>query len=157
MIAHFESKTEENWKGYVYSLGLFLVCVIKAITYNHHVCQLTEIGFCIRTSLICLICKKTLKLSSKGRAKYTTGEIVNLVSIDCQRFTDQLGNFGVIWGTPLQLAIGIYFLYNELGVAALFGLLWIAILVPLNLIGGYIATELNFSQLAAKDRRLKVD
>ena len=135
---------------------LLLAFVIKNITYDCHVCQLNEIGFCIRNSLICMICKKALKLSSKGRTKYTSGNIINLVSIDCQRISDQLGLCRSVWGTPLQVAIGIYFLYNELGAAALFGFIGIIMLVPFSVFVGYISTKQKVSQLAAKDSRIKV-
>ena len=65
--------------------------------------------------------------------------------------------FGLVWGIPLQLVIGFYFLYHELGAAALFGFLGLVILVPLNLILGVIATKQKVSQLDSKDARMKVN
>ena len=157
MIAHFESKNEENWKGYIYSILLFLTLGHGPIVFAHHCCQLMEIGFCMRMSLTCMISKKTLRLSSRGKSDFSTGEIINLVSIDCQRISDQIDFIGCIWGIPLQLAIGMYLLYNELGVAALFGFLGALVLVPLNSILGFIATKQKVSQLDAKDARMKVN
>ena len=43
------------------------------------------------------------------------GEIVNLMSVDAQRFMDLISYVCMIWSAPYQIGLAIYFLYQELG------------------------------------------
>lgn len=43
------------------------------------------------------------------------GEIVNLMSVDAQRFMDLTAYLNMLWSAPLQIALSLYFLYQILG------------------------------------------
>ncbi len=43
------------------------------------------IGLRVRSALSSAIYRKSLRLSNGARKKYTAGEIVNLISVDCQK------------------------------------------------------------------------
>ena len=62
-----------------------------------------------------------MKLSSKTRTEHTTGEITNYISVDSQRFLDTIPYLFILWATPYQIVLVFLFLYIELGVAALAG------------------------------------
>jgi hypothetical protein len=76
----------------------------------------------VRNSLISSIFQKSLKLSSKTRTEHTVGEITNYISVDAQRFLDTIPYLCIIWATPYQVCLAFIFLYLELGVSALAGL-----------------------------------
>ena len=156
MISHVENGNEEEWKGYLYSVVLFLASILNTILFNHYVSLLLETAIRVRTALISIICRKSLRLSNAARQKFTSGEITNLVSVDAQRISDALEYIGVLWGAPLQVIIGILLIYNELGTAAWIGSIGMIILIPLNLIGGKLVEKLETRQLSAKDARIKV-
>ena len=54
-------------------------------------------------------------MSNKARKDSTLGEIVNLMSVDAQRFMDLMPYLNVIWSAPLQIALALYFLWGTLG------------------------------------------
>ena len=54
-------------------------------------------------------------MSNSARKDSTVGEIVNLMSVDAQRLMDLMAYFNLIWSSPLQMALCIYFLYNIIG------------------------------------------
>lgn len=155
LINHIDNAKEETWKGYLYALALFAASVLNTILFSHYVICLNETGIQIRSSLISAICRKALKISNSARQSYTTGEITNLVSVDCQRIADALGYIGVLWGAPVQVLISLWFIYGELGTAALVGSLGMIVLVPLNLVIGKVVKKLEKQQLTAKDARIK--
>ena len=62
------------------------------------------------------IYRKSLKLASSARQKYTTGEITNLVSVDTQRINDGLEYIGNLWGAPLQVIIAMWLVYRWIDV-----------------------------------------
>lgn len=43
------------------------------------------------------------------------GEIVNLMSVDAQRFTDLMGHINMLWSAPLQIVLALFFLWQYLG------------------------------------------
>jgi ATP-binding cassette subfamily C (CFTR/MRP) protein 1 len=40
------------------------------------------------------------------------GEIVNLMSVDAQRFMDLITYINMIWSAPLQVILALYFLWQ---------------------------------------------
>lgn len=54
-------------------------------------------------------------MSNSSRKESTVGEIVNLMSVDAQRFMDLTAYLNMIWSAPLQIALALYFLWETLG------------------------------------------
>lgn len=69
---------------------------------------------------------------------HTVGNVVNLMSNDVNRFDTGLMFFHFLWLSPLQMLLIIYFLYREIGVPALLGMLAIFIFIPLQGISAFI-------------------
>ena len=155
LINHIDSN-DPTWQGYLFATLLFLVSVVTTISFSHYVLNLAEVAIQMRSAMISAIFRKSLKLSSTARQKFTTGEITNLVSVDTQRILDNMPYTGILWGAPYQIILALILLYNELGVAALIGTLGFAVLIPPNYVGGKVVESLQEKQLAAKDSRIKV-
>jgi hypothetical protein len=60
-------------------------------------------------------------MGSRTRNKHTAGEITNYISVDAQGFLDTIPYFCIMWATPYQVVLTFVFLYLELGVASLAG------------------------------------
>lgn len=75
----------------------------------------------MRTALISAVYEKSFKLSNKARQQSTTGEIVNLQSIDSQKLADLMPFLHMIWSAPLQIGIATAWLVIILGPSALAG------------------------------------
>jgi hypothetical protein len=54
-------------------------------------------------------------MSNTARKETTVGEIVNLMSVDAQRFMDLTAYLNMIWSAPLQIGLALYFLWHTLG------------------------------------------
>jgi len=70
----------------------------------------------------CVYFPQMLKLSNAARRTSTVGEIVNLMSVDAQRFNDMMTYINMVWSGPMQITISIYFLWVVLGPSILAGL-----------------------------------
>ncbi len=51
----------------------------------------------VRTALVSVVYRKALRMSSSARKESTVGEIVNLMSVDVQRFMDLLPYVNLVW------------------------------------------------------------
>ncbi|KAK8776537.1 hypothetical protein V5799_030118, partial [Amblyomma americanum] len=70
--------------------------------------------------------------NSVARGLYTTGEIVNLMSVDIQKVMDYIEIFNLLWVTPLLICVSIWLLWGQLGIATLGGIVVMLILLPIN-------------------------
>lgn len=78
-----------------------------------YICYQT--GLRLRSSVILSVYNKSLKLSTSERAKRSTGEITNLMSVDAQRLQDLTPYLHAVWYSFLQIFLALFFLYRELG------------------------------------------
>lgn len=54
---------------------------------------------------------QALVITNSARKSSTVGEIVNLMSVDAQRFMDLATYINMIWSAPLQVTLALYFLW----------------------------------------------
>jgi len=66
-------------------------------------------------SFLSLLFFQALRVSNTLRKELTLGEIVNLMAVDAQRFTELMAYINLVWAAPLQIALAMYFLYETLG------------------------------------------
>ena len=84
---------------------------------------------------ICIMAGSSLQalcLSNKSRREKTVGEIVNLMSVDAQRFMDLMTYFHMIWSAPLQIVLSLVFLYFTMGYAIFAGFALMILMIPFN-------------------------
>jgi ABC-type bacteriocin/lantibiotic exporter with double-glycine peptidase domain len=97
-----------------------------------------------------------LRLSTAARRTSTVGEIVNLMSVDAQRFNDMMTYINMIWSGPVQITISIYFLWVTLGPSILAGLAVMIILIPVNAVIANKVKQFQVQQMNLKDKRIKM-
>ncbi|XP_063922502.1 multidrug resistance-associated protein 1 isoform X5 [Zophobas morio] len=156
LLIQFVKNSEEQWKGFFYAGLLFVTATIQTIVLSQYFNRMFVVGMRIRTALVSAIYKKSLKVSNKARKESTVGEIVNLMSVDAQKFIDLTAYINMIWSAPLQIILSLYFLWDILGPSVLAGLAVMIILIPIN---GYIANKvkvLQIKQMKNKDERVKL-
>ncbi|XP_077285787.1 multidrug resistance-associated protein 1-like [Arctopsyche grandis] len=154
LISFIENK-EHMWKGFFYTGLLLGISIVQLVIFSQYFHRMILVGIRIRTALISAIYRKTLQLSNNERKESDVGKIVNLMSVDAQRFMDLITNLNLIWSTPFQISLSLYFLWQILGPSVLAGLAVMLILIPVN---GVIANKLKtlqIKQMKNKDDRIK--
>ncbi|KAJ8721588.1 hypothetical protein PYW07_002363 [Mythimna separata] len=155
LIGFVEGK-EPIWKGYVYAIALLACATVQTMLLAHYFTRMYLVGMRIRTALTSAIYRKSLRMSNAARKESTVGEIVNLMSVDAQRFVELTAYLNMIWSAPLQIALALYFLWGILGPSVLAGLAVMIILIPVN---GLIANRVKTLQIRLmkyKDERVKL-
>lgn len=140
----------------MYAVILLITAVLQTLILSQYFNRMFLVGLRIRTALIAAIYRKALRVSNSARKESTVGEIVNLMSVDAQRFMDVTAYVNMIWSAPLQIALALYFLWGILGPSVLSGLAVMIILIPVNaLIAGKVR-HLQIKQMKNKDERVKL-
>ncbi|OQV12310.1 Multidrug resistance-associated protein 1 [Hypsibius exemplaris] len=156
LISFVESKDEETWKGYFWAVLMFLATVIQSLAGNYGWQLNVRAGMNAKAGIIAAVYRKSLKITSAVKQGSSVGEMVNLVSVDSQRFMDFMGFVHLLWSAPIQIALALYFLYTFLGVAAIAGVVTIAFTVPINAYAfTNVKTQQNI-QMREKDYRIKL-
>ncbi|TWW64338.1 Multidrug resistance-associated protein 1 ATP-binding cassette sub-family C member 1 [Takifugu flavidus] len=113
-------------------------------------------GMRLRTAIIGAVYRKALVISSTARRTSTVGEIVNLMSVDAQRFMDLITYINMIWSAPLQVVLALYFLWQTLGPSVLAGVGVMVLMVPVNAVIAMKTKTYQVAQMKSKDSRIKL-
>ncbi|CAG7824411.1 unnamed protein product, partial [Allacma fusca] len=155
LINHVNSD-EEPWKGYFYAVLMLIVNTAVIFLSEHQFLIKTLVGLRTRNALCSAVYRKSLVISSAARKEATAGEIVNLMSVDSQRFLDIMMFVTSVWSAPLDIGLTLYFLWQLLGPSALAGLAVMVLLVPVTAVVTSLREKLQTKQMAAKDERVKL-
>lgn len=156
LLIQFVEGSEPMWKGSLYSILLLLTATFQTLVLAQYFNRMFIVGMRIRTALVTAIYRKALRMSNAARKESTVGEIVNLMSVDAQRFIELTAYINMIWSAPLQIALALYFLWDELGASVLAGLLVMIILIPVNAVIANKVKTLQIRQMKSKDERVKL-
>ncbi|CAH1406917.1 unnamed protein product [Nezara viridula] len=155
VINFVSSNDEPNWHGYFYAASLLLVTSLQSLIQSQFNSRIFMVGLRMRTSLTTAIYRKALKLSSGARKHSTLGEIVNLMAVDSQTLMGVIPFLNTLWSAPLQIALALYFLWQQLGPSVLMGLGVMLVMIPANAFFANLTKNLQVKQMKYKDERVK--
>ncbi|TYH52009.1 hypothetical protein ES332_D10G321300v1 [Gossypium tomentosum] len=150
-----EKKTRDIKSGYVLALAFLGAKMVETIAQRQWIFGARQLGLRLRASLISCIYKKGLVLSSPSRQSHTSGEIINYMSVDIQRFTDFIWYLNIIWMLPIQISLAIYILHTSLGLGSLAALAATLIVMSCNIPITRIQKRYQSKIMDAKDDRMK--
>ncbi|XP_017530904.3 ATP-binding cassette sub-family C member 10 isoform X2 [Manis javanica] len=153
LVGFLEEGQEPLSSGLFYALGLAGGAILGAVLQNQYGYEVRKVTLQARGAVLNILYRKALQL---GPRRPPAGEALNLLGTDSERLLNFAGSFHEAWGLPLQLAITLYLLHQQVGVAFVGGLILALLLVPVNKM---IATRImasNQEMLQHKDARVKL-
>ncbi|XP_072165776.1 ATP-binding cassette sub-family C member 10-like [Diadema setosum] len=156
IVSFMENGKEPMRYGYYYALGLFLSTFLSAMLGTHFNYQITKIQVRVRAALITTIYRKSLAVSATTLSAFTTGQIVNFMSVDAGRIVNFCNSFHAFWSLPLEVVISLYLLYRQVGVSFLAGLAFVFLLMPVTKCLMEKIQKLNTDMMRQKDGRVKI-
>ncbi|XP_042665460.1 multidrug resistance-associated protein 1-like isoform X2 [Centrocercus urophasianus] len=156
MITVSENHTSSHGSGYGYAIALFFVVLSQTLLHQLYQRNNMLTAVKIKTAVVGLIYKKALTLASSSRQRYTTGEMVNLMSADAQQLMELIVNINLLWSAPFQITMAVIFLWKELGPSVLAGVAVLLLVIPLNALIAAKVKTLQKSQMKHSDQRVKL-
>ncbi|XP_027741237.1 multidrug resistance-associated protein 1 isoform X5 [Empidonax traillii] len=156
LLNFVNDKTAPDWQGYFYTVLLFVCACLQTLILHQyfHICFVT--GMRLKTAIVGVIYRKALVITNSARKTSTVGEIVNLMSVDAQRFMDLATYINMIWSAPLQVILALYLLWQNLGPSVLAGVAVMILLVPINAVMAMKTKTYQVAQMKSKDNRIKL-
>ncbi|XP_060220230.1 multidrug resistance-associated protein 1 isoform X4 [Meriones unguiculatus] len=180
LIINFVNDREApNWQGYFYTALLFVSACLQTLVLHQyfHICFVS--GMRIKTAVVGAVYRKALVITNSARKSSTVGEIVNLMSVDAQRFMDLATYINMIWSAPLQVILALYLLWLvcfplvsffcreglprpsterawNLGPSVLAGVAVMIFMVPFNAVMAMKTKTYQVAHMKSKDNRIKL-
>uniref|UniRef100_A0A8C9TAC0 ATP-binding cassette, sub-family C (CFTR/MRP), member 3 n=1 Tax=Scleropages formosus TaxID=113540 RepID=A0A8C9TAC0_SCLFO len=156
LISFTKQKGVPTWWGFALSFLMFSCAVLQTLILHQHFQYCFVTGMNLRTGITGAIYRKSLVITNAAKRSSTVGEIVNLMSVDAQRFQDLTTFLNMLWSAPLQIILALYFLWQNLGPSVLAGVAVMVLLIPLNAAIVMKTRAFQVAQMQYKDSRIKL-
>uniref|UniRef100_A0A3Q1M0I1 ATP binding cassette subfamily C member 4 n=1 Tax=Bos taurus TaxID=9913 RepID=A0A3Q1M0I1_BOVIN len=142
-------------EAYGYAAGLSACVLVWAVLHHLYFYHMQRVGMRLRVALCHMIYRKVLRLSSSAMGKTTTGQIVNLLSNDVNRFDQVMMFLHYLWVGPLQAIAVTALLWMETGISCLAGMAVLIFLLLLQSCFGMWFSSLRSKTAALTDDRIR--
>uniref|UniRef100_A0A8D0F9M8 Canalicular multispecific organic anion transporter 2 n=1 Tax=Strix occidentalis caurina TaxID=311401 RepID=A0A8D0F9M8_STROC len=156
LIGFIKNKDAPAWWGFLIAALMFICAVLQTLMLHQHFQYCFVTGMRLRTGITGVIYRKSLVITNSAKRSSTVGEIVNLMSVDAQRFMDLMTFLNMLWSAPLQIFLALYFLWEALGPSVLAGVAVMVLLIPFNSAIAMKTRAFQVEQMRYKDSRIKL-
>lgn len=156
LIAFTKQSGVPLWWGYSLAFLMFGTSLLQTLILHQHFQYCFVTGMRLRTSIIGAIYRKALVITNEAKRSSTVGEVVNLMSVDAQRFMDLTTFLNMLWSAPLQIFLALFFLWQNLGPSVLAGVAVMVLLIPFNAFIAMKTRTYQVEQMKYKDDRIKL-
>uniref|UniRef100_A0A8C1ND70 ATP-binding cassette, sub-family C (CFTR/MRP), member 3 n=1 Tax=Cyprinus carpio TaxID=7962 RepID=A0A8C1ND70_CYPCA len=156
MLINFTKQSQAPlWWGYSLAFLMFGASLLQTLILHQHFQYCFVTGMRLRTGIIGAIYRKSLVITNEAKRSSTVGEVVNLMSVDAQRFMDLTTFLNMLWSAPLQIVLALFFLWQNLGASVLAGVAVMVLLIPFNAFIAMKTRTYQVEQMKYKDERIK--
>uniref|UniRef100_A0A673CNG5 ATP-binding cassette, sub-family C (CFTR/MRP), member 3 n=1 Tax=Sphaeramia orbicularis TaxID=375764 RepID=A0A673CNG5_9TELE len=156
LISFTKEQNAPAWWGYALAFLMFFTAFLQTLILHQHFQYCFVTGMNVRTAVIGAIYRKALVITNAAKRASTVGEVVNLMSVDAQRFMDLTTFLNMLWSAPLQIMLALYFLWQNLGPSVLAGVAVMILLIPFNAVIAMKTRAYQVEQMQYKDARIKL-
>ncbi|QHO18811.1 hypothetical protein HN51_061541 [Arachis hypogaea] len=142
-------------EGYVLVLAFAVGKFVECLSQRHSMFRFQQIGVRIQSMLVGTIYAKGLKLSCKSKDAHSSGEIVNLLTVDASRIGEFCWYMHDPWMAVLQVALALLILYRSVGLASIAAFVATVIVMLLNLPVASLQEKYQNKLMEFKDKRMK--
>ncbi|KAL2539145.1 ABC transporter C family member 8 [Abeliophyllum distichum] len=155
-FVNYSNREVKNLYEGIFLVGYLVVTkVFESLSYRHFFFYSRRIGMRMRSALMVAVYKKQLKLSSTGRGRHSTGEIVNYIAVDAYRMGEFPMWLHMGWTSGLQVFLGVAVLFRVVGLGVLPGLVPFFVCGLLNVPFAKILQKCQTEFMIAQDKRLR--
>ncbi|XP_056096294.1 ATP-binding cassette sub-family C member 3 [Rhinichthys klamathensis goyatoka] len=156
LIDFTKNKHAPLWWGYALAFLMFGTSLLQTLILHQHFQYCFVTGMRLRSAIIGAIYRKSLVITNAAKRSSTVGEVVNLMSVDAQRFMDLTTFLNMLWSAPLQIILALFFLWQNLGPSVLAGVAVMVLLIPFNAFIAMKTRTYQVEQMKHKDDRIKL-
>ncbi|KAG1652393.1 Multidrug resistance-associated protein 4 [Nymphon striatum] len=142
-----ELQKEEDYDHNMALIYAFSTCglvLLQPLCYHQQIYHIQIAGMSIRSTLCSAVYRKITRISPQGFIKTNTGEIMNIMTNDINRFDSEFQHLNFVVSTPLQCIVVCAILWYNVGALPVIGMFGLLIMVPVQIIFGKKIYKLRF-------------
>lgn len=143
-------------RGLLLCSALIGTVALASFLNTHFTYRINRLGLRCKMYLYTRVYSKATQLNLSEMNRFNMGEIVNFMSTDSDRIVNIFQSFHAFWSLPVQIAVVLYLLYEQIGLTFLTGLAFAIILIPINKVIASKIGKLSQEMMLYKDERVKL-
>ncbi|XP_043503586.1 probable multidrug resistance-associated protein lethal(2)03659 isoform X2 [Polistes fuscatus] len=156
LLRYYNTEEVSKNEAYLYALGVILCSTINIFVVHPYMMAILHMGMKMRVACCSLIYRKALRLSRTALGKTTVGQAVNLLSNDVNRFDVAIIFLHYLWIAPLETIVITYFMFVEVQISAIIGVVTLLMFIPLQGYLGKKSSELRLRTAIRTDERVRL-
>lgn len=129
---------------------------LNVVTTHTLMLSTIHLGMKIRLAMCSMLYRKALRMSKNALGVTTVGQVVNLLSNDVGRLDLSVIFIHYLWLGPLETIVATFFMYQLIGIASLWGVLFMLAFIPLQGYLGRKTSEFRFKTAQRTDERVRM-
>ncbi|XP_015900152.3 ABC transporter C family member 3 isoform X1 [Ziziphus jujuba] len=154
-VQYLNGQQEFENEGCILVSTFFVAKIVECLAQRQWSFRVQQFGVRIRAVLVAVIYNKGLTLSCQSKQEHTSGEIINIMTIDAERIGDFSWYMHDPWLVLVQVALALLILYRSLGLAAISAFIATVLVMLANLPLGKWQEDFQDKLMESKDRRMK--
>ncbi|KAJ8445566.1 hypothetical protein Cgig2_012454 [Carnegiea gigantea] len=154
-VQYLNGKREFKNEGYVLVSTFFVAKLVECYGQRHWFVKVQVVGVRMKAVLMESIYNKALTVSCQSKQGHTSGEMINLMSVDAER----VGHFSWFmhdpWMVIVQVVLALVVLYRSLGLASVATLIATILIMLLNYPLSILLEKYQENLMESKDKRMK--
>ena len=151
-----DATPEPAWHGVLYATLLVLGVVLSSILGTQYTWRSRRLAMRVRSAIVSVVYSKSCSVSGLAKRSFGSGRVTNVMSVDTERIMDIFTSFHDFWSLPVQIAVALYLLHAQVGLALLAGLGVVVLLIPINAVLTNRIAKVSRRMMKCKDRRVQL-
>ncbi|OMO55730.1 hypothetical protein COLO4_35877 [Corchorus olitorius] len=154
-VQYLNGQREFKSEGYLLVTAFFVGKLVECLSQRRWYFKLQQIGLRLRAVLVAMIYNKALALSCHSKQRQTSGEIINVMTVDAERVGGFIWYVHQPWLIVLQVALALLILYKNLGLAAIAAFVLTLVVMLANIPLKRMLEKFQGKLMELKDKRMK--
>ncbi|XP_055612034.1 probable multidrug resistance-associated protein lethal(2)03659 [Uranotaenia lowii] len=156
LVRFYSEKNGNINDAYLYAAAVVMCSAISVLFMHSYMLSQLHLGMKLRVAACSLVYRKSLRLSKTALGDTTAGQVVNLLSNDVGRLDLAVLFLHYMWIGPLETIVVTYLMYREIGISAVFGVIFLLLFIPLQAYLGKKTSVLRLKTALRTDERVRL-
>uniref|UniRef100_A0A1Q3F1A4 Putative abc transporter c family member 3 n=2 Tax=Culex tarsalis TaxID=7177 RepID=A0A1Q3F1A4_CULTA len=156
LVRYYSKENGDINEAYLYAGAVVLGSAISVLFMHSYMLSQLHLGMKLRVAACSMIYRKSLRLSKTALGDTTAGQVVNLLSNDVGRLDLAVLFVHYLWVGPLETIVVTYLMYREIGLSAIFGVIFLLMFIPLQAYLGKKTSQLRLQTALRTDERVRL-
>ncbi|XP_058458133.1 probable multidrug resistance-associated protein lethal(2)03659 [Malaya genurostris] len=156
LVGYYSQQNGNINDAYLYAAAVVLCSAISVLFMHSYMLSQLHLGMKLRIAACSMIYRKSLRLSKTALGDTTAGQVVNLLSNDVGRLDLAVLFVHYLWIGPVETIVATYLMYREIGISAVFGVIFLLLFIPLQAYLGKKTSVLRLQTALRTDERVRL-